>query len=58
MIDMKLWHDVQRIAYPKRSPSNSPPFTRGLHMGPKRKPASWLYYLLLDDAELRAKVLP
>jgi len=25
---------------------------------PKRQPASWLYYLLRDDAELRIKVLP
>lgn len=58
MIDLALWHQVQRIVYPKRTPSNGAPFARDAGLGPKRKPASWLYWLLADDAELRAKVLP
>lgn len=55
--DRLLWQEVQRIAYPKRSPSDHPPFPRD-QCSPGRKPASWLYWELLDDAGLRAKVLP
>jgi hypothetical protein len=56
--DMDLWHTVQRIVYPRAAlPSNHPPFPSET-ASPKRRPASWLYFTLLDDAQLRAKVLP
>jgi hypothetical protein len=54
--DPGLWRQVQRIVYPRRSPSDHPPFARS-DASPKRKVASWLYYTLLDDSGLRAKVL-
>lgn len=57
-IDRQLWQQVQRIVYPKRSPSSRPPFPRSAEMGPKRKPASWLYYQLHDDSHLRDQVFP
>lgn len=47
-----LWELVQRIVYPRRWPSDHPPFARET-CGPKRKPASWLYYMLLDNPPLR-----
>lgn len=50
--DSGLWHQVQRIVYPRRFPSNHPPFERS-ECSPKRKPASWLYYTLLDNPEVR-----
>jgi hypothetical protein len=56
MIEMTLWHAVQRIVYPRRSPSYGPPFRRET-CAPWRRPASWLYYTLLDSPELRAKVI-
>jgi hypothetical protein len=57
-LDMTLWHSVQQLTWPRKIPSRSPPFERCACQGPKRQPASWLYYLLRDDAELRIKVLP
>ena len=56
MIDMMLWHAVQRLVYPGRWPSNHPPFPHP-QVSVKRKVASWLYYTLLDSPELRAKVI-
>lgn len=56
LTDPALWAQVQRIVYPKRSPSEHPPFPRKaccVH----RRIASWLYYKLLDDSALRAKVI-
>jgi hypothetical protein len=56
--DPGLWHRVQRIVYPRHQPSNGPPFTREqCEPTPRRKPASWLYWKLLDDPGLRAQVL-
>lgn len=55
LTDPALWAAVQRVTYPKRSPSDCPPFARS-ECSVKRKPASWLYYTLLDSPSLRAKV--
>lgn len=55
--DMTLWHAAQRLVYPNRWPSDHHPFPRE-QASVKRKRASWLYYTLLDDPVLRAKVLP
>lgn len=52
--DSHLWDQVQRITYPSRFPSLHPPFERE-GCGPKRKPASWLYYTLLDSPALRIR---
>lgn len=57
MIDLQLWRQVQRLVYPKRFPSSHPPFPRSI-TSPAHKRASWLYYQLAEDAQLRAKVLP
>jgi hypothetical protein len=54
--DPALWSQVQRIVYPHRMPSEHPPFARRaccVH----RRIASWLYYKLLDNSALRAKVI-
>ncbi len=54
--DLELWRQTQRIVYPRRWPSDHPPFSRA-EVSVKRKRASWLYYTLLDNFDLRAKVL-
>jgi hypothetical protein len=54
--NQELWRECQRIAWPRKSPSEYPPFAREI-CAPWRRPASWLYYTLLDDPELRAAVL-
>jgi hypothetical protein len=53
----ELWRRVQRIVYPRREPSSGTPYSRRCEMGPKKKPASWLYWLLLDNPTLRRQVL-
>jgi hypothetical protein len=46
-IHMDLWRFAQRVVYPKRWPSEGPPYPR-TETGTTRKPASYLYYRLLD----------
>lgn len=52
----ELWTACQRIAYPGRIPSKGSPFARET-CSPKRRPASWLYYTLLDNPGLRIDVI-
>lgn len=54
----RLWEQVQRITYPRDDPSKHPPFGRDqVGPTPRRKPASWLYWTLLDSPGLRTQVL-
>lgn len=56
MIDYELWARVQQIVYPHRCPSPHEPFAAD-QCSPRTKPASWLYHQLVNDADLRNKVL-
>jgi hypothetical protein len=49
-IDMPLWYACQRAVYPKRSPSDHPPFA---HACPEHRTASWLYQTLSTNPGLR-----
>lgn len=56
--DPRLWEQVQQIVYPRDKPSKHPPFAREqCEPTPRRKPASWLYWKLLDNPELHRQVL-
>lgn len=52
-----LWRRVQRLVYPKRTPSTYPPFPKAISV-PAKFPASWLYHLLAEYPQLRDQVKP
>lgn len=51
-----LWWMCQKIVYPKRVPSKHPPFNKE-ECSAKKKKASFLYHLLLEDSALRWKFI-